>query len=395
MPIYDLHQQVFALSMAINIAYTERHTARKIEQDLREKLLGDLAGSEMQGLIGNWTLAWGPAVWNVVPLFASHSTNTAAVFHNPDTNTYVCAIAATNSNSLFDWVVEDFWVGDRVRWEFNQTKSVSWLSAGTNFGIGALLSLRDPATQEFLPDFLDSVASGDATLIFAGHSLAGALSPTLAMTLYGTPAARAPWQNVRVFPTAGATPGNWGFSEAFKTQFPEVVTGSEPWQKWNSMLWNKLDLVPHAWGGMMLAVPFMYKCTAEWEAVMVALTCAGLYLSQQKPLDPSTWYMPLSNSEMLGSKQQIPCISSKDDLTSEIGFQHVEAYFDLLNTPEIKHFMPTPKGAEPQPQRVDDAIAKGQGLLDEAKAAGIYDWAMAVKRDGLKALEMKVLEAVE
>ncbi|MEN9864973.1 MAG: hypothetical protein RL748_563 [Pseudomonadota bacterium] len=60
--------------------------------------------------------------------------------------------------------------------------------------------------------FLNSKVNANDTLIFTGHSLAGALSPTMAMFLYSDPA-NSGWKSIHVQPSAGATPGNAAFAQ--------------------------------------------------------------------------------------------------------------------------------------------------------------------------------------
>lgn len=365
MPTYDLQQQAFVLSMAVNDAYTDTGSSAELEAILNQKLTALLATAGVQTLIGNWSLAWGPAVWEHPLDLRGYSDNTVAVFHNAASNTYVCATAATNANSVFDWLVEDFWVNDKVRWQYTPTSDVAWLSAATNFGVGMLQSLRDPTTQAFLADFLKSVANTNSTLIFAGHSLAGALSPTLAMVLYGTAAARQTWSQVLVYPTAGATPGNLAFSNAFAEQFPPQSTGTQPWQKWNTVLWNELDVVPHAWGPLTMAeVPGLYESTIAVKASLTAVVAYAVYKAEPS-IYPTSWYWPVSNSGLSGSTQHGPTISTLGEFLTEMGYQHVNAYFTLLGVPEIEQYYP----ASTAPASSDDSVFQDILSLAE-KAAG-------------------------
>lgn len=363
MPTYDLHQQTFTLSLAVNSASGSTGSAAEVADILKGKL-GDLLGNAgVQQLIGTWTLAWGPAVWEHPLDLRGYADNAVAVFHNAASNTYVCAIAATNANSVFDWTVEDFWVSDKVRWLYTSAPGTPWISAATNFGIGVLLSLRDPATGAYLSDFLHSVASTQATLIFTGHSLAGALSPTLAMVLYGTSAQRAAWQNVRVYPTAGATPGNADFANAFAAQFPPVTDGSQPWQRWNTLLWNDLDVVPHAWKAANMAlVPFLYKGADLVKAEVGAIIAYALY---QAGLD----YMQLSNFQLKGTQNS----ASVDDLKAffaELFYQHVPAYLTLIGVPELAPFL------KQLPQQPDDAPVQAALGAAQANASAVAESAV-------------------
>lgn len=84
----------------------------------------------------------------------------------------------------------------------------------------------------------------DATLIFTGHSLGGALSPTVAFATKSANILRV--ADVLTFPTAGPTPGNDIFAYTFRAFFPEISSGSG-YRSWNTNFINTLDIVPKAW----------------------------------------------------------------------------------------------------------------------------------------------------
>ncbi len=313
----DSYQQVFALSMLSNRAASYSGSATNLQQQLQYELAPFLtnvpvisgvtwptAAQSAAGAaaIGNWQLEWGPAVFRSGDkdeiqvadnaMFVASSTG----FTRPDGTTgpvYVVAIAATNPISLYDWEVEDGDVHPRV--DFNVFTStpvpnptpatalyILWhlqapyISAGTAIGVTNLLSLVSPtgaaAPGTTLLDFLSTVktASGPKpALIFTGHSLAGALSPTLAYYLTASapnnPTAQTAVSNfsqVAAYPTAGATPGNSVFSGNFNSAFRQTPAGSLPYQQWNTNHWNYYDVVPHAWSTTSAAnltqVPTLY-----------------------------------------------------------------------------------------------------------------------------------------
>lgn len=84
----------------------------------------------------------------------------------------------------------------------------------------------------------------DATLIFTGHSLGGALSPTVAFATKSANILRV--ADVLTFPTAGPTPGNDIFAYTFRAFFPEISSGPG-YRSWNTNFINTLDIVPKAW----------------------------------------------------------------------------------------------------------------------------------------------------
>jgi hypothetical protein len=105
---------------------------------------------------------------------------------------------------------------------------------------------------EFLEGVIANSGGAPPSIIFTGHSLGGALSPTLALAV--SDQARE-WVNgnsvmISVEPSAGATPGNQDFSEYYGEQLGASTT----------RLWNNIDVVPHAWNETMLSeIPSLYQ----------------------------------------------------------------------------------------------------------------------------------------
>jgi hypothetical protein len=190
-------------------------------------------------------------------------------------NIYVVAIAATNATSLFDWLTEDAKVNEVVGWSgydpktFKShetsnkaiTKGQQYISAGTAIGVSKLaqdLTSRAQIKQNAgtkLLDFLASIDGTNSTLIFAGHSLAGALSPTMAKYYSESinPSMATPFAAVHAYPTAGASPGNAEFSTSFSKGCPLLPatfdsSGTRARHQYlNVRLWNQYDIIPHAW----------------------------------------------------------------------------------------------------------------------------------------------------
>jgi hypothetical protein len=267
---YNIVQTVFQLSLAANGASSISATQTELQGFLNAYLNGgtDPLGTQFAGFFpqmnpslagGDWKVVWGPCVYSRKPSTPSQATNAMYVAYSASQATYVVAIAATNPDSIYDWVVED---GDvsvfyQARWPFPVPFTAKWhlpetaaaTSAGTAVGISDLLSqpaMVDP-NGGTLKDFLSRAASKDATLIFAGHSLAGALSPTMAFYLYPNPASSG-WKQVLVLPTAGASPGNTAFAAAFSAAYPATPSGvNAPYGTWNVDYANANDVVPHAW----------------------------------------------------------------------------------------------------------------------------------------------------
>lgn len=290
-PSLDAYQQVFAMSGLANRAGGYNGTGTELQQQLQYDLsyyfsnvppvavMGQTEpstpNSSIPPLLGNWNLVWGPALIeekdeNGNPTGVADNAlyvvqcDAVAFPGGPTLPAYVVAIAATNPSSLYDWETEDFSVAEVVNWTtynpshftpspYNGTDP--YISKGTATGIGILLSLISPDTaaspNTTLQQFLTGLQTDtDTAVVFCGHSLAGALSPTLALYLKENHQLDA-FSVSLVYPTAGPTPGESAFASLFNNTFPPLPAGWLPqtgdYQSWNTMHWNDLDVVPHAW----------------------------------------------------------------------------------------------------------------------------------------------------
>lgn len=290
-PSLDAYQQVFAMAGLANRAGGYNGTGVQLQLQLQYdlsfyfnnvppiKIMGQktpsIANSSVTPLLGNWDLVWGPALIEETDekgnltgvadnaLYVVKS-NAVAFPGGPTLPTYVVAIAATNPSSLYDWETEDFSVAEVVNWTTYNPSNFSpspyngtdpYISKGTATGIGILLGLTTrnnaAAPNTTLQQFLTSLNPDPNTaIVFCGHSLAGALSPTLALYLKENKDLDA-FGVTLVYPTAGPTPGEAAFANLFNNTFPPLPSGWQAqtgdYQNWNTMHWNDLDVVPHAW----------------------------------------------------------------------------------------------------------------------------------------------------
>lgn len=172
-------------------------------------LTDTLSLSSNQQVIGDWQLVWGPQFWQAPDSVLSgnvmYVAHTAAMPGAGDA--YVVAPSATNSRSLYDWFGDDFDVAASVDFaSFDPSASSApfalkkpvdpqgvTISMGTATRVWHLLNMLSPQTalvpNTTLAEFLHALGNTGATVIFTGHSLAGALSPT-----------RATWLTERVRP---------------------------------------------------------------------------------------------------------------------------------------------------------------------------------------------------
>lgn len=277
---YSWEQTVFSLCMAAN-AVADIKACKKETGDTTELTDymsialkgGDLANASQDGAFrnwnggywkgffpeqnvildgGDWTVVWGPSVYvehaagTIHPL-GGLATNSMYVAYSKARAAYVVAIAGTNPANISDWKEEDLNVDEHTTstWppEMPFTpkdhkpypNSDALVSGSTAFGISNLLcQIKDKATGKSIKEFLDAVANKNDKIVFTGHSLGGALAPSLAFYLY--PSKETPWSSVEIYPYAGATPGNQTWLDAFRATYPDVMDHM-----------NIHDVVPHGW----------------------------------------------------------------------------------------------------------------------------------------------------
>ena len=294
--IMDEWQQSFGLSLLANCASTctipvsaanGLESARQEAETLLTAIMQDKLAKYLECYLNphtpseTWSVVWGPQVVTVGP----HGEVEAGVYSFTPTNSMfvasngvrdVVAIAATNGNSKFDWLVEDFMTSPGIEWstamtlwnlladlnqswtfdEVNQKlavlkegnpgtpdPTVPTVAFGGVVGISLLLGAMKDATHGGLVQFLNQRR---LPITVAGHSLGGALAPQLGLALIDREQpllTKAP--DVTVYATAGASPGNVAFAQYYLQHLP-VKTEADRWQVWNGVLANRFDLVPAA-----------------------------------------------------------------------------------------------------------------------------------------------------
>ncbi|KAF7973372.1 hypothetical protein HWV62_15461 [Athelia sp. TMB] len=271
MPLYDIYQQVFVLSMASNLIHDKKKHLSQLQTDIQTEL------ARVLPMLGNWSVAWGPVVYQDAQNINGAPDNVWYVAKQPQVlfsdssrpmDTYVVAIAGTSENSKYDMETEDLDVGHVV--DVNawikaglsspptaatnvNDNAKPYISMGTALGVSILLTTPVPyhkgavGSGTLLGKFLESVPS-TSRIIFTGHSLGGALSPTLAFVWWNSSMTReVTLRNVLTYPTGAPSPGNHKFASKFSATFPCSAGKPVGHKKWNSNIVNTLDVVPLAW----------------------------------------------------------------------------------------------------------------------------------------------------
>ncbi|KAF8598755.1 hypothetical protein BDV93DRAFT_592982 [Ceratobasidium sp. AG-I] len=367
-PNYDVYQQIFGLSIASNAARSCQGTSEDIQKILAENL-----PSAIDRYVGSgWEIVWGPAAWkhagatSEVPpdnvwFIAKHSS--LKFEDNTTSCTYVVAIAATTGKTMnsYDWKYENFAVGEVVN-------LLDWISApggivvapppapkvalnsrvlvanGTAQAVHTLASALPTWTgQASLANWLKMVdAPAGSKIIFTGHSLGGALSPTLALTLEQAGYLRHFDAGCTlVYPTAGASPGNGNFAKLFQATFPPIGEAGT-YQVWNQNVVNNLDVVPHAWCSNtsqslnLRAIATIYGQPTE-PKLQIALRFAVEWLCGMADLSWNT-YIPISHSIFSGVMPSAPP-QNLPEFMKIVEEQHVQAYYkfilDTTDVPEV------------------------------------------------------------
>lgn len=320
---FDLWQQTFTLSLMSNSEQGQKGTATELAANLSSTIQGRLGNSGLQNLIGSsWEITWGPCVFQAPD--STCADNAMYVAHDTVNGIYVVAIAGTNSVSKYDIFTEDLSIKP-ISWPYGGSVAFGTnITTGAKAGVDALLGMQSQGQTllSYLQTRADALRS---TLIFTGHSLGGALSPTLATALTGKGLNLRDWKVVYVFPTAGPTPGNGAFATYFSQTFPQLAMGSQPWQVWNADLANGLDVVPCAWNERTLSsIPTLYAPNITASPMVKAKVFALELLAFGSDYTRIGTANVLEGSSVQGSG------NTGAVFEQEALYQHIYAYFQLL-----------------------------------------------------------------
>jgi hypothetical protein len=278
-------------------------------------------------LVGPWNLAWGPAVFQVIP--GVIPANTMFVAEHDGTGELFISIAGTNPFSAYAWFLEDFDVSETRAWGYGNPPDGVAVSKGTMKGLLALQGMVPlsgiPGENMSLESFLArrlADAGNPVEITVSGHSLGGALSPTLALWLLDTqshwdPHSRA---TIRVYAYAGPTPGNDRFAAYIDGRFGDRL----------HRIANPMDVVTHAWNvGDLAELKALYTPEISRDALWDTAADAAIVATNginYRQIDPSAVELGGKVREDLVWHWAPPLVN----LTAQVLYQHTLAYFDLL-----------------------------------------------------------------
>ena len=195
----------------------------------------------LNGTSADWQIVWGPAIYTY-PGVKEQDSGMFVVQQISNSTNYVLAIRGTNAKALEDWLKEDFDVLPMKDWSGCKGAKIS---KATDNGIQLLLHKLTPdtglpAAGQSITEFLQRISSQPITISFTGHSLGGALAPTLALWFKEK---QESWDTkghatISCTAFAGATAGNDTFADYSNTLFKD-----NPIRR----IHDTNDIVPHAW----------------------------------------------------------------------------------------------------------------------------------------------------
>lgn len=330
MPTYDQNQIIFAHTTLADIGNGLEGLPSEIEATVKSELNSVFADPTVQSLIGEWELVWGPKVdISALPVVGDfRPINVLYIARQTGENPqYVVATSGTDSKSIFDWVVEDFWVNGTVTWPWLAAGNTTQpqISNGTNFGLSKLIAMTDAGQSA--RDYLQANATSQANTLVTvtGHSLGGALSPSYALYLNDTASEWNSSGNAKVacLAVAGPTPGDDVFANYYDEQLGPNTT----------RVWNEHDMVPHAWQKDMLAeIPTLYVPIVPVDLVVEAMIAFALYISR------NTTYTQLLSSTPASSSTVVPMSGSSafEQFMREACYQHVDEYITIFGMQEFQ-----------------------------------------------------------
>jgi hypothetical protein len=266
----------------------------------------------------DFTLVWGPSIFldpgtknGSKTDSKGYSANVTAVFKGPSGDFRVVT-SGTNGKSNYDVNEED---NDVLQTQANALISDAPDDANISNGAmaGANNILNTPSSQGDLVSYLKSQLASGGTLIVVGHSLGGALASVLALYLKG----KLPSATLSCFTFAAPTAGNQQFAD----YFDQTMTGA------STRIFNSKDTVPNAWSASTITniEKIYYPDVATPEDTVKAINSNLGWLALLNYQQPTA-----GQQQLTGAVNETLVEHNDQDFPRQAGYQHVEAYLDLL-----------------------------------------------------------------
>lgn len=277
----------------------------------------------------NWELVWGPGVYKF-PLIAKHSDNTIYVVRNTkNPSEYVLALSGTNPYEITDWIFEDFLVGTTSAWKFGEQPAGARISRSAALSLDILRDLKPcPDIAGAGVGLLDFFAGLDniSRLTVTGHSLGGEMASTAALWLRDTQGIEWDKQN---------------HAEVFAYCYAAPTAGNEVWANYFHQrlgsnahrIWNSIDVVPHAWQlSDMTQIPNLYLPHIHAPMLLKLALKAADFIVMGKHY--TQWPALAEDNQPLQGK--VNTDPQWNSFTKQMAYQHVNAYHEMLNIPDVK-----------------------------------------------------------
>ena len=320
--MYDKAQQIFTLSLFSNFANYKVGECKELEKDFTQVLDDLLSSTAITALIGDWQVVWGPSIYQEPHHLVPVADNAMYVAKN-ENKTYVVAIAGTNPYSMHGIFTEDLKVKEQKPWRGDP--ALGLVASGTRSAISALTKL-DSGTGDSTYSISEFLKREEIeNLVVTGHSLGGTLAPVMA-TWLAEEQKITPWSStprIETYASAGASPGDSTFAATI-----EGVLGKE----FIFRIWNLMDVVPHAWVESLLSeVKDLYEPNIKPDLLVKALV--DLAIDAAKGRD---YTHPDSDAKPLqGTYYPVEGKNDFDKYLSEMDYQHVDAYIQLMGMEDL------------------------------------------------------------
>lgn len=349
----DLTQDVYQLSTAANLAGRMKGTEKFIQDSLEKALTKALQNKD-------WEVAWGPRVFKANPTDTKEGPE-AVWYAAKSKSKPICVVAVAGTavysqtawqeiNFAVDKIVDfdkwvDSWKGGSINeppvFQGTPNPRQAYCSLGTCRGVKIIVTNPSNAVQKGkrLYEYLnDTVIPSKQQIIFTGHSLGGAIAPTVAYSLLQSKFCK--FERVQIYPSAGASPGNGVFSKNFASAFETARN-----------LFNVWDVVPNAWGISAPPLQNMINIREKIYTREKALLDAKAFLDEwvpkfiRKSQDSGIVYKPLPSKDFKASREPRRVIT-RAGLGYDAKWQHVDAYWEYWNIkPWVQSFIKELLGA--------------------------------------------------